>query len=91
MNTALIGEEKSVLERLLISHCAPNLAGIKTGNLFNYCFKSKGSLLTAVRNENQRLNEKGVYLEILRIQKSSDVYLKLFTGGRSILQLIVAA
>jgi hypothetical protein len=67
------------------------LAGIKTGILFSYCFVSEDDLLEEVRNENRRLNGKGMFLEILRIRKCSDTYRKLYAGGRTIMQLIVAA
>lgn len=59
-----------MLEKLLVLHCAPSLAGIKTGNLFQYRFSSKNDLLAELRDLNERLNGKGIYIETLRIRNS---------------------
>lgn len=64
-----------MLEKLLIAHCAPTLAGIKTGNLFNYCFSSADGLLSEVEDANGKLNGKGIRLEILRVQSASALIL----------------
>ncbi len=55
-----------MLEKLLITHCAPTLAGIKTGSLFHCSFTSGDGLLCEVQHANSKLNEKGIYIEILR-------------------------
>lgn len=55
-----------MLEKLLIAHCAPTLAGIKTGSLFQCSFTSMDDLRVEVQNANSKLNEKGIYIEILR-------------------------
>ncbi len=56
------------MEKYLIRHCAPTLAGMKTGNLFGYRFSSLFSLLEEVRQCRKVLERKGVSLFILQIQ-----------------------
>ena len=55
------------MERKIIEHCAPTLAGLKTANMFNYKFSSKDTLQQELEEGNQSLNKKGVYVEILKI------------------------
>jgi hypothetical protein len=55
-----------MLELKLIEYCAPTLAGLKSANLFNYEFSSIDILLEELQEANQKLNRKGVYVEILR-------------------------
>ena len=38
---------------LLVTHCAPTLAGIKTGNLFNCHYTDRGQLEMTVQGWNQ--------------------------------------
>lgn len=64
-----------MLEKLLIAHCAPTLAGIKTGNLFNYCFPSTDDLLFEMEDASGKLNGKGIRLEIPRVQSASALIL----------------
>ena len=44
----------------IIRHCAPTLAGIKTGSLFACPCESKETVLQAVRQINRRLGSKGL-------------------------------
>lgn len=53
-------------EDLLIQHCAPTLAGIKTGSLFTCSFTDKQELLNTLRQLNQRLLHKGIRILPLR-------------------------
>lgn len=55
-----------MIERLLITHCSPTLAGIKTGSLFTYCFNTIEELNHQIQDANKKLNDKGIYLEVLR-------------------------
>jgi len=64
-----------MLERLLITHCSPTLAGIKTGNLFCCRFTSIEELALQLQDANRKLNSKGIYLEVLRIQNLSTLIL----------------
>ena len=58
------------MDRQLIAHCSPTLAGIKTANLFSYTFASREELTDSIRSANETLNEKGVAVEALRIGES---------------------
>lgn len=55
-----------MLENRLIEHCAPTLAGIKIANLFNYHFDSEAALSVELLEVNRKLNERDVYVEVLR-------------------------
>lgn len=56
------------MERKIIEHCAPTLAGLKTANLFNYEFLSEEKLEEELRKTNETLNKKGVYVENLKLR-----------------------
>lgn len=53
-------------EELLVKHCAPTLAGIKTANLFNCPYPSKNELKDNIRSLNKRLIPKGLRVLPLR-------------------------
>lgn len=54
------------LENEIVKECAPTLAGIKMANLFNYRFVSEDEFDSEIKTANMNLNEKGVYIEVLR-------------------------
>lgn len=54
----------------LVRHCAPTLAGIKTGSLFTCPFTSQKELLNTVREMNTRLIPKGLRVLPLRVSDS---------------------
>ena len=54
-------------EDLIIRHCAPTLAGLKTGNMFTATFANESQLNTEVQQLNQILTEKGLRVTVLRI------------------------
>ncbi len=54
------------IERKLIEHCAPTLAGIKTANMFTAKFCSEDILCKQISKLNQVLNEKRVNIMVLR-------------------------
>ena len=56
-------------EELLIRHCAPTLAGMKTGSLFSAEFESEGSLRETARDFNRRFRHKGLQLVPLRYRE----------------------
>lgn len=58
-----------MLEERIIRHCAPTLAGIKTANMFNYGFECIDKMHEELQEVNNKLNEKGVFAEILRTGK----------------------
>lgn len=49
-------------EDLIIKHCSPTLAGIKTGNLFSTNYKSISELIDFISNLNRIFIDKGVYV-----------------------------
>lgn len=55
-------------EELLIRHCSPTLAGLKTGNMFNCDFESKEELYSEIRELNRLLVRKGLRVLPLRYQ-----------------------
>ena len=59
------------MEKSLIEHCAPTLAGMKCASLFNY-FHSGEQLVREELNElNHLLNGKGVFIEVLIWRETS--------------------
>ena len=54
-------------EDLIVRHCAPTLAGLKTGNMFTATFASKAQLDSEVLHLNQILADKGLRVTVLRI------------------------
>lgn len=60
----------------LVRHCAPTLAGIKTGSMFTCPYESKEIILQAIRGLNQRLAAKGLRILPLRLsEKKALIYL----------------
>ena len=47
-------------DELVIRHCAPTLASLKTGSLFSSAFSSRAEMLSSVRALNERLQGKGL-------------------------------
>lgn len=64
-----------VLEKGLVSHCAPTLASLKTGSLFNFFHETEESLKWQVEEWNRQLTPKGVCVTVLRRgQRGSLIY-----------------
>lgn len=60
----------------IIRHCAPTLAGIKTGSIFTCTYESKEALNRTLRQMNRRLGPKGLRVLPLRFsQKKALIYL----------------
>lgn len=53
-------------EDLLINHCSPTLAGVKTGNLFTCSYTTKDELICRIRQLNKILVPKGLRLLPMR-------------------------
>ena len=53
-------------EKVLIHHCAPTLAGLKTGSLFTAAFESREEMCASVRDLNRRLGKKGLRILPMR-------------------------
>ncbi len=54
------------LDKLLIEHCAPTLASLKTANLFSCRYEDEQELLETIQVWNDDLKAKGVELILLR-------------------------
>lgn len=54
---------------LVVRHCSPTLAGLKTGNLFSCPCKSREEIQTDVRKLNRLLSPKGIRIVPLRYAK----------------------
>ena len=50
----------------LIRCCAPTMARLKTGNMFNYCFESREQMTEELRQLNEKLHGKGLRIVPLR-------------------------
>lgn len=55
-----------MLEQMIISYCAPTLAGMKTANLFSYQLEQNISLESEIKLANTKLNPKGVFVYKLK-------------------------
>ena len=55
-------------EELLVKHCSPTLAGMKTGNLFACSFPNEEEMKECVRCWNRMLTKKGLRVLPLRFQ-----------------------
>lgn len=56
-------------DELLLRHCSPTLAGLKTGSLFSCAFDSEETLRRDVREWNRRMVPKGLRVLPLRYQQ----------------------
>lgn len=55
-------------EEMIIRHCSPTLAGIKTGSLFTCTMTSRDELAGDIRKMNRKLVPKGLRVLLLRIR-----------------------
>lgn len=58
-------------DSMLIQHCAPTLAGLKTGNLFTFRFSDRPAMVRTVRHYNVRLASRGVRMIPLRYREGA--------------------
>jgi hypothetical protein len=56
-------------EEMIVRHCSPTLAGIKTGNLFSCNCASTDQLASEVRDLNKKLVPKGLRIIPLRVHQ----------------------
>lgn len=56
-------------DELVIRHCAPTLASIKTGNLFSCDYESESELYESIRSLNLRLSSKGIRILPLKCKE----------------------
>lgn len=57
-------------DEIIIRHCSPTLAGIKTGNMFSCPFENKEEMKNTIRHLNKILNKKG--LRVLPLRQKDD-------------------
>ena len=57
-------------EEMVIRHCSPTLAGMKTGSMFSCSFGEMSDLRSFIRRLNQLLVKKGLRVLPLRIQEN---------------------
>ncbi len=63
-------------EDYLIRHCAPTLAGLKTGSLFACPYENRDTLLASIRQINRRLGRKGLRVLPMRFsEKRALIYM----------------
>lgn len=53
------------LEQCVVEHCAPTLAGLKCGSLFRFYFEDEQDAVSNLKEVNEKLNVKDLYLEAL--------------------------
>lgn len=53
-------------EEMIVKHCSPTLAGIKSGNMFTCTYQSKEEEMESIRQLNRRLVPRGLRLLPLR-------------------------
>ena len=59
-------------DEMIIRHCSPTLAGLKTGNIFSCPYSNKKELFCAVRSLNQRLVPYTQHSKMLIILKNAE-------------------
>lgn len=74
-----------MLEQILVRHCAPTLADIKTGNLFHYPIRESRRFEEEFGGVGRALNPSGVCIRILK--RSQEMFIK---NGTSLRRLIAA-
>lgn len=62
---------EKTLSDLIVEQCAPTLAGMKCGSLFNYRCQESTDAGQEIREWNERLNPYGLYLEALNWREGS--------------------
>lgn len=77
-----------MLEKEIVRHCAPVLAGLKTANMFSYKYLHISSLQKELQEGNRKLNEKGVYIDILKQDKETAL---IYVYRRSFLERDLSA
>lgn len=66
---------KKNFEELLIEHCAPTLAGVKTGNLFCYKLQDEETIADIVALWDSKLYRQGVAVKVIKCSGDSENYL----------------
>lgn len=62
---------EKTLSDLIVEQCAPTLAGMKCGSLFNYHHQKRTAVMQEIFDWNERLNPCGLYVEALKWAEGS--------------------
>ena len=65
-------------EGLIITQCAPTLAGMKTGSLFNCEYQNRNELLEQIASLNRCLGKKGLRMMVLGYPRKNRALIYLF-------------
>ncbi|MBE5948818.1 MAG: DUF3793 family protein, partial [Lachnospiraceae bacterium] len=57
-------------EDMIVRHCSPTLAGLKTGNMFTCRFLDVTEMRDTLRRLNRKLGKKGLRILPLRFKKN---------------------
>lgn len=57
-------------EDLIVKHCSPTLAGLKTANLFNCCCNSEREAVDFVNTYNKNFSRKGIKIILLKFSNN---------------------
>lgn len=60
-----------LIEKMIITHCSPTLAFIKTGNLFTLKFENKNELDNEINSIQEKVKNTGVQLKLLNIRETT--------------------
>ncbi len=60
---------KAISEELVVNHCSPTMAGLKTGSLFSCPAEDSDTLAKDIRSLNKRLVPRGVRIIPLKVTK----------------------
>lgn len=67
MHNFLNREKKSISEEVIVLHCSPTMAGLKTGSLFSCPVEDSKMLAEGIRSLNGHLVPRGIRLVPLRV------------------------
>ncbi len=62
-------------EDVIINHCSPTLANIKTGNIFSCSYNSREELTKDIQDLNKKLKPKGLRVVLLRLTSRALIYI----------------
>lgn len=71
MHKRFDGKRKSISEEMIVRHCSPTMAGLKTGSLFNCPAEDSAKLAESIRKLNARLVPQGIRLLPLKMTEQS--------------------
>lgn len=60
-----------LIEKMIITHCSPTLAFIKTGNLFTLKFENKIKFKNEIQSIQEKVKNTGVKLKLLNIKETT--------------------